>query len=60
MRKKQIAKAMKSRTPINRLYGLIPKDKKAEFQRFARCFGITPDDIKRILENEKCELGPNH
>jgi len=45
---------MKSRTPINRLYGLIPKDKKSEFQRFARCFGITPDDIKRILDDEKC------
>lgn len=54
MRKKQVSAAMKSRTPINRLYGLIPKDKKSEFQRFAQCFGITPDDIKRILDDEKC------
>lgn len=46
-------KAIKSETPINSLYSLIPNDKRKAFKRFASCFGFTEENIKNILSNEK-------
>ena len=44
---------------MNYLYGLIPGNMKSDFRRFARRFGITEEDIKRILENERRTEGHN-
>ena len=57
MRKKQIRKALKSETPANSMYALIPKNRREAFRRFASCFGFTEDDIKSILANEKRWFG---
>ena len=35
MKKKQIQKAMKSDTPINSMYALIPEKRREAFKRFA-------------------------
>ena len=48
MRKKQMLKAIKSETPINSMYSLIPTDKRNAFKRFASCFGFTEERIKKI------------
>lgn len=53
MKKKLIQKAMKSDTPINSMYALIPEKRRKAFKRFAACFGFTEDNIKSILANEK-------
>ena len=53
MRKKQMLKAIKSETPINRMYSLIPTDNRNAFKRFASCFGFTEERIKKILSEEK-------
>ncbi|MGJ0892019.1 MULTISPECIES: hypothetical protein [Phocaeicola] len=53
MRKKQMLKAIKSETPINSMYSLIPTDKRNAFKRFASCFGFTEERIKKILSEEK-------
>lgn len=53
MRKKQMLKAIKSETPINNMYSLIPTDKRNAFKRFASCFGFTEERIKKILSEEK-------
>lgn len=53
MKKKLIQKAMKSDTPINSMYALIPEKRREAFKRFAACFGFTEDNIKSILANEK-------
>ena len=45
MKKKQVQKALKSDTPINSMYALIPE--------FAARFGFTEERIKTVLENEK-------
>lgn len=46
-------KAIKSETPINSMYSLIPTDKRNAFKRFASCFGFTEERIKKILSEEK-------
>ena len=53
MKKKLIQKAMKSDTPINSMYALIPEKRRETFKRFAACFGFTEVNIKKILSNEK-------
>lgn len=51
--KKQIRKAIKSSTPLNDIYRLIPKNKRFDFTIFAQIFGYSRTDIKKILENER-------
>ena len=53
MRKKQVIKALKSETPINSMYSLIPQNRKEAFKRFAASFVFTEENIKKILSNEK-------
>ena len=53
MKKQQIKKALKSDTPINSLYSLIPNNKMQAFKKFAARFGFTEERIKTVLENEK-------
>jgi hypothetical protein len=53
MRSKQIRKALKSDTPINSMYALIPESRRDAFKRFASYFGFTENNIKSILSNEK-------
>lgn len=53
MRVKKLKKAMKSDTPYNDLYALIPESKREAFKRFAASFGFTEENIKTILANEK-------
>lgn len=53
MRKKQIKKALKSDTPINSMYALIPDNRMRAFKKFAARFGFTEERIKSVLENEK-------
>ncbi|RYT79276.1 hypothetical protein EAJ04_24675 [Bacteroides faecis] len=53
MKKQQINKALKSDTPINSLYSLIPNNKMQAFKKFASRFGFTEERIKTVLENEK-------
>lgn len=53
MKNKQIRKALKGSTPINSMYALIPEHRREAFKRFASCFGLTEDNIKSILANER-------
>lgn len=57
MKIKKLKKAMKSETPYNDTYALIPESKREEFNRFASYFGLTEENIKSILENEKRKVG---
>lgn len=53
MKKKQVRKAMKSNTPINSMYALIPPNRREAFRQFASKFGFDKERIKSALENEK-------
>ena len=53
MHKKQINKALKSDTPINNMYALIPNNRMQAFKKFAARFGFTEEKINSVLENEK-------
>lgn len=53
LRKNKIKKALKSDSPINDMYALIPNNKLRDFQKFAARFGFTENKIKLILEKEK-------
>lgn len=53
MKNKQFRKALKSDTPINSMYALIPDNRMRAFKKFAARFGFTEERIKSVLENEK-------
>lgn len=53
MKNKEIKKALKSDTPINSMYALIPGDRMRPFKKFAASFGFTEERIKSVLDNEK-------
>ena len=53
MKKKQVRKALKSDTPINSMYSLIPDNRMRAVKKFAALFGFTEERIKTVLENEK-------
>lgn len=53
MKNKQLKKALKSNTPINSLYALIPAGQRDAFKKFAAMFGFNDEKIKKILVNEK-------
>jgi hypothetical protein len=53
MKNVQIQKALKSKTPVNSLYALIPDNRMRAFKRFAARFGFTEERINSVLENEK-------
>lgn len=46
MKKKQVQKALKSDTPINSIYSLIPDNRMQAFKKFAARFGFTEERIK--------------
>ena len=52
MKNKQVRKALKSDTPINSMYALIPDNRMRAFKKFAARFGFTEERIKSVLENE--------
>ena len=53
MKNKEIKKALKSDTPINSMYALIPGGRMGAFKKFAARFGFTEERIKSVLDNEK-------
>lgn len=53
MKNKEIKKALKSDTPINSMYALIPGDRMRSFKKFAARFGFIEERIKSVLDNEK-------
>ena len=57
MKNKQVQKALKSDTPINSMYALIPGGRMGAFKKFAARFGFTEERIKSVLENEKRKTG---
>ena len=57
MKNKEIKKALKSDTPINSMYALIPDNRMRAFKKFAARFGFTEERIKSVLENEKRKIG---
>ena len=46
MKNKQLKKALKSNTPINSLYALIPAGQRDAFKKFAAMFGFNDEKIK--------------
>ncbi|MCE8758567.1 hypothetical protein K0F43_21565 [Bacteroides fragilis] len=53
MKNKDIKKALKSDTPINSMYALIPGGRMGAFKKFTARFGFTEERIKSVLDNEK-------
>lgn len=49
---KDLNSIMKSSTPLNEMYKMIPDKKMKSFIRFAKMFGYTEDKIKEALSNE--------
>lgn len=49
---KDLNSIMKSSTPLNEMYKMIPEKKKKSFLRFAKMFGYSEDKIKEALSNE--------
>lgn len=43
----QAEAALQNGSP-KKMYALIPKSQRKAFEAFARCFGITNDDIQRL------------
>lgn len=50
--KKQIRKALKSDTPLNAMYRLIPEKKRACIACFAQLLGYDRADIQKVLKAE--------
>lgn len=48
-----VQKALKSNTPLNSLYALIPQDRRKTLDRFVRCFGLNPAELHGALERER-------
>ena len=46
---KQIQQALKSDNPARSLYGLIPKNRRKDFEAFAKQFGFTPEKIRELI-----------
>lgn len=53
MKRKDVNNALKSGTPLNSLYALIPQKRIKAFKRFARGFGFTDERIDRLLRSER-------
>lgn len=52
MKGSAVQKALKSDTPLNSLYALIPENRRKALYRFVRCFGINPAKLHEALERE--------
>lgn len=50
MKRKEFKKAIKSATPMESLYALLPEKQKEKFKRFAARFGFSEEQIKGRLE----------
>ena len=53
MKGSTVQKALKSDTPLNSLYALIPENRRAALDRFVRCFGLSPEQLHGALERER-------
>ena len=53
MKNKEIKKALKSDTPINSMYALIPGGRMDAIKKIATRYGFTEERIKSVLDNEK-------
>lgn len=49
---KDLNAILKSSTPLNEMYKMIPEKKKKSFLRFAKMFGYSEDQVKEALSNE--------
>jgi len=45
---KKLEEVLKNGTPSD-LYSLVPSSQRKAFERFARCFGFTKEDIARFI-----------
>ena len=50
MKRKELKKAIKSATPFESLYALLPEKQKEKFKQFAAGFGFSEKQIKGRLE----------
>ncbi len=50
MKRKELKKAIKSATPFESLYALLPEKQKEKFKQFAAGFGFSEEQIKGRLE----------
>ena len=50
MKRKELEKAIKSATPFESLYALLPEKQKEKFKQFAAGFGFSEKQIKGRLE----------
>lgn len=53
MKRKDVNNALKSGTPLNNLFALIPQKRMKAFKKFARGFGFTDERIDRLLRSER-------
>lgn len=53
MKGSTVQKALKSDTPLNSLYALIPENRRKALDRFVRCFGMNPAKLHEALERER-------
>lgn len=53
MKTTEVRKALESRKPLNALYALIPDNRRKSLDRFMRCFGLNPADLRAALVKER-------
>ncbi len=53
MKRKVIRNALRDVNPLNALYNKMSPKQRADFGRFARCFGWTNESIKKALNDER-------
>lgn len=54
---KELDAIIKSKTPLNDMYKMIPEKKMKSFKRFARMFGYNENKLNQALEEEKKRAG---
>lgn len=53
MRKKIVRNALREDNPLNALYNKMTPKQRADFVRFAQCFGWSKEGIKKVLSDER-------
>ncbi len=53
MKGSTVQKALKSDTPLNSLYALIPENRRKALDRFLRLFDKSTDDLHKALDRER-------
>lgn len=54
---KELDSIVKSKTPLNDMYKMIPETKMKAFTRFAKMFGFNDKEIRKVLEDEMKRAG---